>query len=484
MNSEFFQFFQLSLDLLCIAGKDGYFKKLNAAWERCLGFSLEELISRPFVEFVHPEDQQRTLAETSQLNSGIQTVGFTNRYQTKAKGYRWLAWSASNVNGVIYAVARDITDEIQARQTNLEQQQQIQSIAANVPGMLFRLHWSPTTGYSCSYASVPAITIFEIENSHFMRCPNALQEFIIAEDRPSFQAVLDDTRLHLGPLLWEGRIRTASGALKWVRNTSTPHRLTDGAVLWDGLIVDITRDKELGALVLDQQVKMVNSSKLASLGEMAGGVAHEINNTLAILKGYASQVKTLLEQQPTDLCRIGNALDRIDVTVDRLARIVNSLGRMARNSPLDPPSAQSVAELIAETLLLCTERFRGHGIDLIVSQIPSEWTLDCRPVEFSHALLNLLNNAYDAVELAAEKWIRLEVNQQGPNLEISVTDSGPGITAPLRNRIMVPFFTTKPLGRGTGLGLSIAKSIVEAHGGSLTLDAESLQTRFVISLPS
>jgi signal transduction histidine kinase len=98
-------------------------------------------------------------------------------------------------------------------------------------------------------------------------------------------------------------------------------------------------------------------------------------------------------------------------------------------------------------------------------------------------ILNLLNNAVDAVGPLADKWVEVQVKGIGEEVEISVMDSGSGIPEKLRDKIGQPFFTTKTIGQGTGLGLSISKGIVEAHGGRLSLDLECEHTRFLVRLP-
>ncbi len=483
MNPDFVKFFELSVDLLAIAGEDGYFKKLNPAWERCLGWTLNELCSRPYVEFVHPEDRASTSAEKERVASGVKTFSFLNRYRTKSGDYRWLKWSASSEGPVHYAVARDITEELKAADAHTDREHQLQSIASNVPGMLYRFRWSAAEGYSFTYVGPRSKGVFELESGDILQDPMAPINMIVAEDRPGFDAQLVEATEQAANFRWEGKIRTRSGRVKWVRVASDARQLVDGSILWDGVVEDVTRQKETEALLQEQQAKMVNSSKLASLGEMAGGVAHEINNPLAILKGYALQIRKLLEENPSDGTRVQEAVLRIEATVDRIARIVTGLRKVSRDSAHDSPVNYSMAELVNDTLSLCTERFRVHGIELAVNPIRPDWQLQCRPVEISQVLLNLLNNAHDAVEKTTERWIKLNVDEDGPYLRISVTDSGKGIPAPLRDKILMPFFTTKPVGRGTGLGLSISKSIVESHGGTLTLDVESPRTRFVVHLP-
>jgi PAS domain S-box-containing protein len=105
------RYFEVSIDMLCQLGFDGYFKRLNPAWERTLGFTIEELKSRPFIEFVHPDDRGRTLDQNARVRAGDQAVGFENRYLCKDGSYRWLLWNAAPEFGerTIYSVARDIT---------------------------------------------------------------------------------------------------------------------------------------------------------------------------------------------------------------------------------------------------------------------------------------------------------------------------------------------------------------------------------------
>jgi PAS domain S-box-containing protein len=121
-DADRMRFFELSLDLLCIAGADGYFRQLNPAWETTLGHSIEELLSKPFIDFVHPDDRERTSAEAARLAEGELTVSFENRYRCKDGSFKWLLWTAApgERHDRIFAVARDITDRKRAER-ELEQ---------------------------------------------------------------------------------------------------------------------------------------------------------------------------------------------------------------------------------------------------------------------------------------------------------------------------------------------------------------------------
>ena len=121
-------------------------------------------------------------------------------------------------------------------------------------------------------------------------------------------------------------------------------------------------------------------------------------------------------------------------------------------------------------------------IELAIDPIPEGLQAQCRSAQVAQVLLNLLSNAYDAVESQVKRWVRISVAARGDEVEIAVTDSGRGIPPKIAPRIMEPFFTTKEIGRGTGLGLSLSKGIAEAHGGRLELDSHSPETRFVLTL--
>lgn len=122
VDGDYCRLFDLSLDLLCVAGGDGYFKRLNPAWQRTLGWSLTRLLAVPFLEFVHPDDRPRTRQELTRLRAGNVCIAFENRYRCADGSYRWLQWTATPLDNrrYTYAVARDITDQRRLRQDLLE----------------------------------------------------------------------------------------------------------------------------------------------------------------------------------------------------------------------------------------------------------------------------------------------------------------------------------------------------------------------------
>src|SRR5205085_7866138 len=127
--------------------------------------------------------------------------------------------------------------------------------------------------------------------------------------------------------------------------------------------------------------------------------------------------------------------------------------------------------IINETVALSAERCTAGQIEVRVDPLPADVLVDCREGQVSLILLNLLNNACEAIEHETERWVAISLEIDANTARISVTDSGPGIPAEIRPRIMEPFFTTKPFGKGTGLGLSVSRGLAEAQGGQLARDA-------------
>lgn len=228
---------------------------------------------------------------------------------------------------------------------------------------------------------------------------------------------------------------------------------------------------------------LAHASKMATLGEITAGVAHEINNPLHTMSLSAKVLQKMKAQGLLTDGALSRQLGVIEISVDRMARIVEELRAFSRDSTKDPMVPTSLSTIVSETLDLCHARFEHEDIKVYVAPLPPYWTAECRRSQISQVFLNLLNNAHDAISELAEKWIRVECADIGLAYTIRITDSGHGIPPEIAAKIMAPFFTTKPTGRGTGLGLSISSNILTDHGGSLAIDQQAKNTSFVITLP-
>ncbi|MEK2645175.1 PAS domain-containing sensor histidine kinase [Bdellovibrio sp. BCCA] len=249
-------------------------------------------------------------------------------------------------------------------------------------------------------------------------------------------------------------------------------------VAWDSTEEILTEQQ-----INEAKAKLISAAKMAALGEMSGGIAHEINNPLTVIQARAFQLSQMVENGKTDPEKIKQAAESISRTADKIARIVKSLRSFAREGAYDPFEVVSLKQIIDETLEFCRTRFYNHGVEIEVGKIDEELEVECRLIQIEQVLLNLLNNSFDAIQYLENKWIRISVKEWVDSVEITVTDSGPGIPSDIANQMMLPFFTTKEVGKGTGLGLSISAGIMRAHKGSLSLNHNSANTSFVIHLP-
>lgn len=248
-------------------------------------------------------------------------------------------------------------------------------------------------------------------------------------------------------------------------------------------IRDLTDQKAIEKELEESRAQILVSSKMSALGEMAGGVAHEINTPLSIIQMRTEQILDDLKTDSLEKESAIRALEAIEKTVHRISKIVSSLRQFARDGRKDPTSPYPIMKIFEETLSLCQEKFANHGIKISSIIENPNLEITCRPTEITQVLLNLLNNSYDAISNLEEKWVSIEVLNFTDEIQIHVTDSGPGLPPEIQNKIMQPFFTTKELGKGTGLGLSISKGIIESHNGTLSIDSNSKNTKFIITLP-
>jgi signal transduction histidine kinase len=249
-------------------------------------------------------------------------------------------------------------------------------------------------------------------------------------------------------------------------------------------IYELQRDyhHKLENLVHERTGQLVTQSKMSALGEMSSGMAHEINNPLSIISGRASQLKRAFKRGDASKETLLKGLEQIEQTGERITKIIKGLQDFSRDTKADKMSPISLDELIKETLFLCQERFHDHGVRLIINNVP-ELTIECRHIQITQVLVNLLNNAFDATMELQERWVKLDFKNDDTEIEIRVTDSGRGIAEDIRSKMMQPFFTTKEVGKGTGLGLAISRGIIEDHQGNFFYDTPSPHTCFVIRLP-
>jgi PAS domain S-box-containing protein len=338
--------FEESPDLLCVANLDGYFLQVNPSWTRVLGWSATELLSRPSLDFVHPDDRAAVLAARGRLDAGLLLTNFVNRYQHKDGSWRWLEWSttARAQNGLVYAVARDVTDATQ---------------------------------------------------------PDGLRAL-----------------------------------------TQTQQRV-------------------------QQQMRVAD--RLATVGALAAGAAHELNNPLASIIANLEVLVAEVSERGTDP-EWSAALRESLHSAQRIKAIVRDLQTYSRSS------REGRVEVDVRAVLQVAVRSTHHEVKQRARVVMDEGPLPhvlADEGQLGQVFMNLLLNAAQAIAPghAATHEIQLVTSTDvRGRAVIEIRDTGSGFMPEVKGRIFDPFFSTKPVGEGTGLGLAVCHNIVTGLGGTITAD--------------
>lgn len=247
------------------------------------------------------------------------------------------------------------------------------------------------------------------------------------------------------------------------------------------VVEDVTEQSRREAAQAEERAKLINTSRLSSLTEMAAGFAHEINNPLAIISALNESLMDDVRLKGENSAAQLN-LAKIDRAVNRISQLVAGLKKLGRDGTADPMVEYSVGQVVSDALALCQPRLQIFDITVnfrLPDDVIKAWM---QPVPISQALVNVLNNAVEAVAGLEKRIIEIDLYREADHVVVSISDSGHGIHEKHRGRIFDPFFTTRAPAR-PGIGLSISRGIVEDHGGDLELDLKADRTQFNLKLP-
>jgi two-component system, NtrC family, sensor kinase len=242
--------------------------------------------------------------------------------------------------------------------------------------------------------------------------------------------------------------------------------------------------------------QLIRATRLAELGQMAAGFAHEINNPLQIIKSEQALIDSIysglkhqgLLEESEDVRDLEDSMNQIKIQIDRCAKITHAILKFGRQGDSAPKDVE-LSAVIPEVLAMVEKKADSHRIRLGQDILPHTPPVHVDPSQLQQVLINLFNNAMDAiVERHGSEGGELTIQAKPePNarVEISVADNGIGISSENLKRVFAPFFTTKPVGKGTGLGLSVCYGIVDGMGGKMEVSSqEGVGTTFRIHLPA
>ena len=488
------RFMELSVDMFCVAGFDGFFKNLNPSFQKTLGFTTNELMARPYLEFIHPDDRPATVIEEERLEGGKVTFAFENRYLCKDGSYKWLLWNAVSVSEqeAIYAVARDITERKQAEALLRESEERHRKLFDNNP--------HPTWVFdreTLRFLAVNAAAVRKYGYSRDEFLAMTLKDIRPAEDIP---ALLETVRA-----LGDGN--ESSGAWR--------HRLKDGTVIDTEntsyaltflgrparvvVAVDVTQRKrdetekrkfmdslaatnqELG--LRNREVERATQMKSKFLASMS----HELRTPLNAIVGFSD---LLAEGTPGALnVKQKRFVDHIKQGSTHLLRLINDIldlskieaGQLALHN-----EEFLVKDALPEVLSTIAPLAMAKNIR-IEQKLESQSLVKADRVRFKQILYNLLSNAVKFTPKGGQ--ISIECIDDRDFVRVSVTDTGIGIRPEDQEVVFEEFRQVEgnasDTQQGTGLGLAITKRLVEQQGGRISVESKfGKGSRFTFSLPA
>lgn len=356
--------------------------------------------------------------------------------------------------------------------------QTLTSLIHNSPGMIYKFKIAKDRSMSFPFVSAKAFEIYEINENELIRDPGLFLNMIHPDDRESqIQASMESSK-NFTDFDWKGRIVTKNNKVKWIKVKGSPSVGYDGSIIYNGIVIDITQEVILMEELNIERVKLAQASRLNSLGELSAGVAHEINNPLMIISIIGQSLEKFINHPEI----LKDKFSKIQVATNRINKIVNGLRRFSNSGVESNKSQTSIKQIIEDSLTFIKIKTMQNEIKLSVDCQTDKYLL-CNSIEIEQVLINLVNNAADAIKYSQEKWIKIEVKETKTHLIIDVIDSGPGVPSKIVDKIFDPFFTTKSVGEGSGLGLCISQGIVRDHGGEINYLNNKNYSCFRIQFP-
>ncbi len=463
MTYDFERFFYDSLDMLCIAGTDGYFKRLNPSFERILGWSTEELLERPFVDFIHPEDMEATIREVGRLAEGLPTISFENRYRCADGTYRHLRWTAhpDPETGLLYALARDDTGLLAARDR-----------------FRIALEASPTAMIMVDddgrivMVNHAAEGLFGYENDDLVgERVEVLVPESYREGHPALRAGFAGEGARPMGVGRDLMARRNGGAEFPVEIGLNPIRTAEGSFVL-AAVVDLT-ERVRAARELERSNR--------ELEHFASVASHDLQEPLRMVAGYMR----LLDQRHAGELD-ASAREYIRYAVEGTARmqaLIEGLLTYARvqrgQTGLEPTSLDDAVEWAVSNLQAAIEE---SGAALAIDPLP---VVDGDATQLGQLFQNLIGNA---IKFRGDDPLQLEISavEQDGEWLLAVADNGIGIDDESRERVFEIFqrLHDRAEYEGTGIGLAVCRRIVERHGGRIWLEsAPGGGTRVCFTLP-
>jgi len=484
---------------IALVSPDGRWLRVNHSLCEIIGYTEQELLATYFQAITHPEDLATDLAQMKRTLSGeLPSYHLEKRYIHKNGATIRILQSITLVRdgagAPLHFVTeiQDITRRRAAEDALKVSEQRYRRLMDSVTDYIYtvRMDESAATFHGSACLAVTGYSSEEYEADPFL-----WYRMVFEDDRKAVQDRINAVLRGGTPPPIEHRIIRRDGSIRWVRNAVVPHSDEQGSLIgYDGLVKDITDRKQV-------EEQLQHAQKMEAIGQLAAGIAHDLNNILTAMIGYATVVKMgMPENDPK-----GHHIDQIFALSDRAAALIQRLLIFSRRqeSNAKPFDLNEAIEKTAKFM----DKITGEDIQIILLPCPPTTAVtelrreplivraDSNLLE--QVLMNLAANARDAMPNGGRLTIetgRYEMDNEfvgshgygnpGQYARIRVSDTGTGMDENTRKKVFEPFFTTKEVGKGTGLGLSVVYGIVKQHRGYITVSSEPGKgTEFNLYLP-
>ena len=453
----------------------------SASLTPLLGWTQAECGDGMLTQYIHPDDRDVWFHRTRQLlREGV--VSCRYRLRDKKGEYHWLLDEArllrDDLGMPVEAVGLwlDVTEATLATERVRESEERYRILVEDSPAMICRY----TPDLVLTFGNRPLADYLEATSEQLPGV--SLGAWFSAEQKEMFLR-------RIAELTPESPMSTAEICLELPGREHAWWVWADRGVFDEhGRLVEIQAVGRDNTEIRRTRMQLNQSAKMATLGEMATGLAHEINQPLNVMRMAVVNVLKRLSNGEVEVDYLTEKLNRIDAQVQRAARVVNHMRVFGRRSEIEQQLFDPI-EAVEGTLNMLTEGMKGKGVDIRVGDLGPRVQVRGHVDQLEQVLINLMVNARDALLSKREKdttlqpWIALRVEQDIQTLWLIVEDNGGGIDPRLLERIFEPFFTTKPVGVGTGLGLSVSYGIVEQMGGRMSVCNAAEGACFKIALP-
>jgi len=463
------------------------------------GYTAREFFEEPGLiwRLVVPEDVPHYKAALAQSAIDLKPADIEYRLVHRDGSIRWLRGmfrprrqpdSSITWDCLVF----DVTDRVRAEEMIRENTARLRSIAENLPGVVYQRLMRADGSVSYPYISARALELTGYSAEQIMADPTLLPTLIAPEFHDGYGEVVATSARNMAPAQFEFRLVRRDGTSRWARGLCQPRPVGNGDIMWDGLIFDITEQKRTEQHRHELETQLHHAQRIEALGTLAGGMAHDINNTLVPIVALG---KMMLKSLAAD----SEHRDNLKTILDAAYRVRDLVAEILAFSRKEMPKTESVplTDPIAKAVRLLSVMIPPNIS--IVQRTSSPCIVDADANQLVQVLMNLCTNAAHAIghnngqiTIALDEVTLTEATTgadatpltPGAYARLTVTDTGSGMDAVTRQRIFEPFFTTKRVGEGTGLGLAVAHGIIANHRGRIVVDSElGRGSTFAIHLP-